>query len=242
MKKTQEQQVVEVIERNNGYATLAFLNQKLDFSSWKTKTPYATIRRIVQKEKLFFKIKPGLWALNSYKGNLPEDIRKLISLKSEDEVEKYSHSYYQGLLLEIGNWERYQTFVPNQDKNKRYLNQKLSNISTLDKIYEFGYPRFLKEAKTVDVSWFNKRNMPHAFFEIEHSTPMDRSLIKFRELIDFNAYFFIVADTTRKNEYKEKIKKDIFSDIKHRTKFYDYESLSEWHNASSKVHSSSPFI
>lgn len=242
MKKTQEQQVIEIIEKNNGYATLGLLNKEVDVSDWKTKTPYATIRRIVQKEELFFKIKPGLWALNSYKNKLPEDIKKLTSSsKNKEETERYSHSYYQGLLLEIGNWKNHQTFVPNQDKNNKYLDKKLSDLRTLDKIHEFSYSNFLREAKTIDVSWFNNRNMPHAFFEIEHSTPMDRSLIKFRELMDFNCYFFIVAPSVRKKEYDVKIKKDTFRKIRNRTKFYDYESLSEWHSASSKVFYTSPF-
>lgn len=39
-----------------------------------TKTPCATIRRIVQDTRFFFKIKPGLWALKSYKNKLPGEI------------------------------------------------------------------------------------------------------------------------------------------------------------------------
>ena len=49
MKKvTQEQQVIEVLRRAGGYATLRRLNELVDFSSWTTKTPEASVRRIVQ--------------------------------------------------------------------------------------------------------------------------------------------------------------------------------------------------
>ena len=108
-------------------------------------------------------------------------------------------------------------------------------------MHNFSYPQFIKQAKTVDVSWFNDRKMPHAFFEIEHSTPIDRSLIKFNELVDFNSYFFIVAYSNRKKEYNDKIKLKTFKDIRERTQFYDYDRLSKWHASSSQLYITSPF-
>ena len=48
---TQEQQVIETMRQAGGYATLRRLNELVDFSTWKTKTPEATIRRIVQDSK-----------------------------------------------------------------------------------------------------------------------------------------------------------------------------------------------
>ncbi len=54
----QYEQVIQVMRENGGFATLGFLNPTLDVSKWKTKTPFASIRRIVQDERFFFKIKP----------------------------------------------------------------------------------------------------------------------------------------------------------------------------------------
>jgi len=59
---TQEQQVIEVLRRAGGYATLRRLNELVDFSTWATKTPEASVRRIVQNSPEIFKIQPGLWA------------------------------------------------------------------------------------------------------------------------------------------------------------------------------------
>lgn len=69
----QYEAVIEIMEENGGFATLGFLNQNVDVSDWKTKTPFASIRRIVQDERFFFKIRPGLWALKAYKNKLPEN-------------------------------------------------------------------------------------------------------------------------------------------------------------------------
>jgi len=50
----QYEQVIDVMKNNGGYATLGFLNHSVNVANWKTKTPYASIRRIVQDERLFF--------------------------------------------------------------------------------------------------------------------------------------------------------------------------------------------
>src|SRR3972149_6579940 len=126
----QYEAVIKVMEEKGGYATLGFLNQnvlKIEGCEWKTKTPFASIRRIVQDDRFFFKIRPGLWALNTYKNKLPPEILPSRS-EPKSKLAEYNHSYYQGLLVEIGNLRKYGTFVPNQDKNKIFLNKKLSDI------------------------------------------------------------------------------------------------------------------
>ena len=45
---TQEQQVIDVLRAQGGFATLRRLNEVIDFSTWKTKTPEASVRRILQ--------------------------------------------------------------------------------------------------------------------------------------------------------------------------------------------------
>ncbi len=73
----QYEAVIRVMEKNGGYATLGFLYQetlKIEGCEWKTKTPFASIRRIVQDNRFFFKIRPGLWALKAYKNKLPPEI------------------------------------------------------------------------------------------------------------------------------------------------------------------------
>ena len=116
----------------------------------------------------------------------------------KEKQEEYNHSYYQGLLVEVGNLKKYRMFVPNQDKNKLYIGRKLSEFSTISDVYNFSYENVVRTARTIDVIWFNERNMPAKFFEIEHSTDIKNSLLKFVELQDFNSTFHIVANDVRK--------------------------------------------
>ena len=188
----QREAVIKVMEINGGYATLGVLNQnvfKIKGVEWKTKTPFASIRRIVQNGHFFFKIRPGLWALNTYKDKLPPEILPTKSQPKTKQAE-YSHTYYQGLLVELGNIKNYKTFVPKQDKNKLYLGKKLFEITSIPDLYKFSYDRIVQIAQTIDVTWINERGMPASLFEVEHSTPIHNSLLKFVELQDFYTFHY----------------------------------------------------
>ena len=227
----QREAVIHEMEQNGGYATLGYLYQHvltLPDVKWKTKTPFASIRRIVQNPKYFFRIQPGLWALNDYADRLP--FREDIERQAADHVkQEFSHSYFQGLLVEIGNLQNFQTFVPAQDKNKRFLNKKLDDVRSTKKIYPFSYEKLVHIAKTIDVCWFNSREMPQAFIEVEHTTDINRSLIKFVELQDFFADFWIAASEKREQEFQNKLNQSAFEKINQRVKFLGYEKVSIWH-------------
>jgi hypothetical protein len=213
----QYEAVIKVMEDNGGYATLGHLYQnalKVPGSKWQTKTPYASIRRIVQDARFFFRIRPGLWALKSH--------RDLVLT--------------QGLIVEIGNIKGYQTFVPRQDKNKKYLSKPLSEYATLDDYHKFTYRNVLDRAVTIDVTWFNDREFPHAFFEVEHTTDIQGAILKFVELQDFYSKFFIVSAAVRKAQFQKKIEFNAFQEIKDRVKFLDYKFISDLHSSSVRLH------
>lgn len=233
----QYEAVIKVMESKGGYATLGSLNQevlKIKECAWKTKTPFASIRRIVQDKRFFFKIRPGLWALNSCKSKLPPEI-----FPTEDQTikkqEEFNHTYYQGLLVEIGNLKRFQTFIPNQDKNKIYLGKRLGEIVTISELYKFAYDNILQKARTIDVSWFNIRKMPSMLFEVEHAADIQNSLLKFVELQDFYAKFYIVANEVRKREFEAKLSLSAFETIQKRIQFMSYIQLSDWHTKTFEV-------
>ncbi len=222
-KITQESQVVQALKNEGGYATLKKLNEIVDFSSWKTKTPEATIRRIVQESNEIFRIQPGLWALTEQRN----EILGKLDLKVGDNhsEEAFTHGYYQGLVVEIGKFYNKTTYVPAQDKNRIYVDRKLGDVADIVELPPFSYECLLRKARTVDVIWFNSRRMPSDFYEIEHTTDIKNSLSKFYELQDFNARFFIVANAKRKREFEDKLSASIFEPIERRVCFLDYERV-----------------
>ena len=94
---------------------------------------------------------------------------------------------------------------------------------------EFGYERFLQRAKTVDVIWFNRRDMPAAMFEVEMSTDMLSSLTKFNELQDFHTRFYVVAPSRRRDYFLNRVEWDTYYDIRNRVKFMDLDELENKH-------------
>ena len=220
-KHTQKQQVVEAMRNEGGFATLRRLYELLDFSTWKTKTPEATVRRIVQiSDDTFFRVRPGLWALQESRDKVFQTFDLQAGNKHSEE--QFSHSYYQGLLVEIGKFYQQTTYVPPQDQNRKFIAKRLGDIADTTFLPTFSYEELLRKARTVDVIWFNERNMPSNFYEVEHTTDFKNSLSKFYELQDFFAGFYIVADNSRRAEFEDKLHVSMFKPIEQRVKFLDY--------------------
>lgn len=102
----QYEAAIQTIEQLGGIATLGNLYQevfKMEECKWNTQTPFASIRRIVQENKDIYKIKPGLYALTKDKDKFQAD--GITPLEHKAGNEEFNHSYYQGLLVEIGNMQ-----------------------------------------------------------------------------------------------------------------------------------------
>ena len=239
-KYTQAQQVIDTLRKIGGYATLGDLYHLVDTKSWATKTPNESIRRIVQQSGEIFKIQPGLWALEECR----EEVMRKFDIEPQEEksVERFTHGYYQGLIIEIGNMKHYTTYVPAQDQNRKFIEKPLKDICSTIHIPAFSYKELTDRARTVDVIWFNERNMPDTFFEVEHSTDIQNSITKFCDLQDFNSRFLIVAPQNRKEQFDKVISRTAFKDVKKRVSFSSYESIYRQYELMCKARASDEFI
>jgi DNA adenine methylase len=227
----QREAVVEAMKANGGYATLGYLYKealKMPGVEWKTKTPFKSINRIVQDPQYFFKIRPGLWALLESKEKLPADLRSKPKPESD-------HSYYQGLLVELGNLKKQQTFVPKQDRGRLFLGKRLGDMVSVDDIYPFTYDDVVRRAATVDVIWFNERKMPTEFIEVENTTDMHSAFLKFVVLDAFHSTFRIVSPGPRRQEFAAKIAHPSFATVVTRTRFTSYDLVSDMHTKASEA-------
>ncbi len=227
----QREAVVEAMKANGGYATLGLLYKealRIPSVEWKSKTPFKSINSIVQDPKFFFKIRPGLWALLEAKDKLPADLRSKPKPESD-------HSYYQGMLIELGHLKKQQTFVPKQDRGRSFLGKRLGDMVTVDDIYPFTYEDVVRRAATVDVIWFNERKMPTEFIEVENTTDMHGAFLKFVVLDAFHVTFRIVSPAARKSEFASKIAHPSFYSIAGRTRFTSFDLVSEMHAKESEL-------
>jgi hypothetical protein len=234
---TQTQQVIDVMKEKGGYATLLDLYREVlqvRNAQWKTKTPDATIRRIVQDQRHFFKIRPGLWALNEYKDKLPSNVINLIDNgKSNDESEIDLHTFNQGLLIDSGNILGFNTYVPAQDKNRKFLDKTLKDMASLSVLPEFTYSSILNRIKSIDVIWLESDTgtpFPNRVFEVENTTNFTKSLNKFHELKNFDTEMIIVAPEYKEELFDETINWNIYRNLKSRIKFWSYDKLEKIHS------------
>lgn len=246
---TQSKAVIEAIAQLGGIAPLGKIYEvavKNPDCKWGTQTPQASIRRIVRHTKGIYVVRKGLYALESYRQQLEANGIVEVNDRNKDskEILQFTHYYYQGLLLKVGELRHYDTFVPNQDKNRMFLQEAtLGELRSMNELPNYTYPHLVQRSSTIDVIWFNERRMPHSFFEIEHSTDIQNSLLKFCDLQDFSARMVIVADDYRKEEYLRKLNETAFNDIRkeNRVCFLSYDELSrQYENAI--IDSQRPFI
>ncbi len=227
----QREAVIEAMRANGGFATLGHLYNealKIPGVKWATKTPFSSINRIVQDPKYFFRIRPGLWALLEAKAELPSDLRKKPKPESD-------HTFYQGLLVQLGNLRKQNTFVPKQDRGKNFLGKPLGHWVTVDDIYPFTYDGIVRRAAAVDVIWFNDRKFPSEFIEVENTTDMHGAFLKFVLFGGFYSTFRIVAPAARKGEFDSKISHPSFASVAERTIFTPYNVVTDLHTKASQA-------
>jgi hypothetical protein len=221
----QREAVVEAMRANGGYATLGHLYKaalQIPGVAWETKTPFKSINRIVQDLRYFFRIRPGLWALLEAKNRLPADLGERRKPESE-------HTYYQGLLVELGNLWEMRTFVPKQDRRKPFLGKPLGGLVTVEDIYPFTYPEIVRRGAAVDVIWFNDQRFPTEFMEVEHTTSMHDAFLKFVMFGAFHSKFRVVGPEARKNEFASKLAHPSFASVAKRTIFTSYDVVADLH-------------
>ena len=233
----QYEAVIQTLENLGGAATLGQLYQevfKIADCEWKTRTRFASIRRIVQTNREIYKVQRGLYALVKCRKQLESSgiVQATESNRDSKEVQVLTHGLYQGMLLTIGNLDGFQTFAPNQDKNRLFGSQRLGSVRSMDKLPDFGYDWLVKRSSTIDAIWFNVCKMPDSLFEVEHSTDIQNSLLKFLDLQDFNTRMFIVADASRKQSFHDKLGFEAFRPLRERdrVKFLSYDELEKLYN------------
>jgi len=202
-----------------------------NFKEFKGLTPHKTINERVQRDNNLVKLRPGLYGLKNYLDKLPDEYNPNVK-KSTEKENAITHSFVQGMLIEIGNIRGFETFAPN--KTEIFVNKKLHEISTKQEVPKFTFDKIINKIKHIDVIWFNQRNFPNSVFEIENSTNFRNSLVKFVELQDFVTTMTLIApnEQSKINKFHNVMEEAAFSSIKQRVKFFNYEYVEKLYNHS----------
>jgi len=217
---TYSEAIEKVLIANNYVAPLRKIYKEIaKYRPLTGKTPFKTIQERVQRDPRFTRVGLGIYALTEYLDKLPTFPKP----QSKEQEKEQTHYSIQGMLLEIGNVEGFDTYSVN--KNAIFDNKPLLQIMTLTEFPNFTYPNIIQSARFIDVLWFNDRGFPKFAFEVEITPLFRNSLLKFSELSDFNITFYLIAEAENQNKYDREISRSVFREIRERCLFKTCEQV-----------------
>jgi len=211
---TYSEAIEKVLLANNYVAPLKKIYKEIvKYRPLTGQTPFQTIQERVQRDPRFTRVGLGVYALTGYLDKLP-----VTSVPQSKEQEKeQTHYSIQGMLLEIGSMEGFDTYSPN--KSAVFDNKSLLQIMTFSEFPNFTYLNIIQSVRFIDVLWFNDRGFPKFAFEVEITPQFRNSLLKFSELSDFYTTFYLIAEAENQDKYYREISRSVFSEIKERCLF-----------------------
>ena len=211
---TYSKAIEKVLISNNYVAPLRKIYKEVvKYRPLTGRTPFKTIQERVQRDPRFTRIGLGIYALTEYLDKLPTSPKP----QSKEQQKEQTHYSIQGMLLEIGSMEGFDTYSPN--KNAIFDNKPLQQIMTFSEFPNFTYPTIIQSVRFIDVLWFNDRGFPKRAFEVEITPQFRNSLLKFSELSDFYTTFCFIAEAENHDKYYREISRSVFREIKGRCSF-----------------------
>jgi hypothetical protein len=144
--------------------------------------------------------------------------RKAEGVTPPPQPAKETHECIELRLIELGEMLGFKTYT--SDESKKCGDMELGSKTTL-KREDLSYDKL----KTIDVVWY--KHPYFKLFEVVLTTDMRSSLVKFIEVADLNAEYFIIALSTDKNRFERALTSAAFDKIRDRTKFISTEELSK---------------
>lgn len=214
---TYSEAIEMVMRANGGVATLKQIYERIwhfkNKDNLRGKTKNNTIQERVQRDKRFFRLGLGIYALTEFREKFLES-----EPKTENEKQERLHSKIQGMLLEIGNSKKLETYT--NDKRFKFKNIYLHELASLNRLPQFTYEKIIKDSVSFcDVVWINQRGFADSIFEVEISSDFRDAFVKFSEMQDFWTNFYCVSTQNRFEKFKKELQKAAFKNIQKRVKF-----------------------
>lgn len=221
---TKVEAIRKVLEDNNGVASWKVIYSQIEkyypdikrSIIWKPGIR-GVLYREIKNNRNFKKIGLGIFALIDYKETSLERIK---------ENSTKMHSYIEGICIELGNIEKYETYTA--DPSAKFNDLALSDIVSVKIIPYFTYEQILNEVKRIDVIWFNKGRFmfPKSAYEIIDSIgTMENAFSRTFQISDFRTNFFIIGKKEFEKKFKNIILKKPYNSIEKRYKFIDYDKI-----------------
>jgi len=145
-----------------------------------------------------------------------------------------SHEAAEFYLIELGNLLRFDTYTV--DQSKFYGENRLGDITSLNKPLEFAGERTLNIVKNIDVMWFGEHDNPTHCFEVEHTTDINTGLSRLILIYPGTARLFIVAPENKRRRYEQFMDRIPYRRRSDDFRFISYKELAELYEKAAPYH------
>jgi hypothetical protein len=223
--------IAKVMEDNGGVASLNMIYNNITkyyptankSESWQDGIR-GVLYREIKNNRMFKKIGIGIYALTDY----DEETRPAHSDSPR------MHSYMEGICIELGSIENYETFTADPSASFRD-NIYLRDIASIHILPPFTYSSVLNDVKRIDVMWFSKGKYPYPkkVFEIVDSiSTLNSAFNRTLRLKDFQTKFYIVAPEKHHEKFCQTLDLEVYESYKERFSFINYDDMNNLYESS----------
>lgn len=224
--------IKNIMSDNGGVATWKEIYDNIEkyYPNIKSKSEWeAGIRGVLYRElkegKSFKKIGVGIFSLIEYleKENIKEIKKDTIRM----------HSYMEGIMVELGNYEKYSTYCADPNATFRE-NIKIKQLTTISSFPNFTYKEINDVAKRIDVVWFSNKGylFPKRVIEIVDSIgTIGESLSRMYQLNDFNTDFYVLTPAKHIGKIEKILDREPYSIQRKRFVIKNYDEAISYYQA-----------
>ncbi len=142
------------------------------------------------------------------------------------------HSYIEGIMVELGNYEQFDTYCTDSTAEFQ-ANIFIRQLTTINEFPEFTYSEINKIAKRIDVTWFNKKGyqFPRKVIEVVDSIgTLGESLNRIYQLKEFKTEFLVLHPENHHLKIEQMIEREPYSILKDRFVVKNYDEIINYYN------------
>ena len=224
---TKVQALINLMQDNGGLASWQYIYDNIEKyyqGITSSKEWQAGLRGVLYREIRngvnFKKVGLGLFGLADYNVQ-----------REEEEIKKDTvrmHSYMEGVMIEMGNYDKYDTYSPDISAYFQ-KNVKIGDITSMQTIPNFTYSEITDIAKRIDVIYFNHTKgyqFPMVAVEVVDSIgTLDGSLSRLYQLKHFKVKFVVITPQHHFNKIERALQREPYSLERERFIIQDYDTV-----------------
>lgn len=229
---TKVEALITLIKDNGGVASWQYIYNNIEkyYPAAKASREWeaglrGVLYREIKNDRNFKRVGFGVYAIHEY-----QEEKAVENIKKDN---MRMHSYIEGLLVELGNYEKYDTYCADPTAVFQ-ANVPINQLTTVRDFPEFTYSEINRIAKRIDVVWFTKQGykFPKKAIEVVDSIgTLGESLSRMYQLKEFQTDFLLVSPIKFLDKINVTLQREPYSIYKKRFSVKRYDDIISYHKS-----------